>query len=82
MSVSAESMQTPTTVVVIAFPAKSDIWFSFSRVNNKSSTGIPCNDNASIPTRGPPLFVTKGTMDGVKHGQIPGATEPVVRSTF
>ena len=82
MRVIAASMQVPTTVVVIALPAKSLIWFSLSRVNNKSSTGIPCKLRASMPTRGPPRLVTNGTIDGVRHGQIPGATEPVVRSTF
>mmetsp|Transcript_6110 Transcript_6110/g.23078 ORF Transcript_6110/g.23078 Transcript_6110/m.23078 type:complete len:228 (+) Transcript_6110:5637-6320(+) len=79
---SALSIQAPTTVVVIALPARSLIWPSDSLVNSKSSTGMPCKDNASIPTNGPPRFVTNGTMEGVRHGQIPAAPLPVVRSTF
>ena len=43
---------------------------------------LTCRDNASRPMRGPPRLVTKGTMVGVRHGQIPGLTLPVVRSTF
>ena len=82
MSVIAASMHAPTTVVVIALPAKSLIWFSFSRVSRRSSTGMPCKLKASMPTSGPPRFVTNGTMVGVRHGQMPGATDPVVRSTF
>lgn len=79
---SAESMHTPTTVVVMAFPARSLICPSDSRVSSRSSTGMPCRESASTPTSGPPRFVTKGTMDGVRHGQMPAAPLPVVRSTF
>ena len=79
---SAESMHAPTTVVVMAFPARSDIWPSLSRVRSRSSTGMPCSDSASMPTSGPPRLVTNGTMEGVRHGQMPAAPLPVVRSTF
>jgi hypothetical protein len=82
MSMSAESMHAPTTVVVMALPARSLIWFSVSRVSRRSSTGIPWRLSASMPTSGPPRLVTNGTMDGVRQGQIPAAPDPVVLSTF
>ena len=53
-----------------------------SRVSSRSSTGMPCRLSASSPTMGPPRFVMYGIMLGVRPGQSPGLTLPVVRSTF
>eukprot|EP00959_Pyramimonas_sp_CCMP1952_P460542 9480053-Pyramimonas_sp.AAC.1 len=55
---SAARMQVPTTVEVMALPARSAIWSSLSRVSSRSSTGMPWRESASRPTRGPPRLVT------------------------
>ena len=54
----APMMQAPTTVVLIAFPAKSFRFSSDSFVRIRFSAGIPCKSKSSSPTRGPPLLVT------------------------
>ena len=75
-------MHVPTIVDVIAFPARSAIWSSLSRVRRRSLTGMPWRERTSGPMSGPPRLVRYGTMLGVRQGQMPGLTAPVVRSTF
>ena len=68
---------------VMAFPARSLICPSDSRVSSKSSTGMSRRGRCLHPDEWSPRFVTKGTMDGVRHGLCVVEQQlPVERSTF
>ncbi|BCS02606.1 uncharacterized protein AKAW2_60869A [Aspergillus luchuensis] len=78
--INAERIATPTTVEVIAFPARSCNSRCVSRVSRSRLSGKPCNAKDSRPQRGPPLVEIYGIPAGVMHPTIPGARTSISRS--
>lgn len=80
-TIRAESTAAPTTVELMAFPARSCRSRGDSLVSRSLFTGRPCSARASSPHRGPPLVVIYGIPAGVMQPTMPNARLSTSRST-
>lgn len=76
----ADRTAAPTTVELIAFPARSCNSRCLSLVSNSLFSGSPCRAKASRPQSGPPRVVMYGIPQGVMQPTSPYARLSVSRS--
>lgn len=79
-TIKAERTAAPTTVELMAFPARSCSSRCLSLVSKSLSNGRPCRESASRPQSGPPRVVIYGMPQGVMQPTIPYARVSVSRS--
>ena len=79
-TIKAERTAAPTTVELMAFPARSCSSRYLSLVSSSLSNGRPCRESASRPQSGPPRVVIYGMPQGVMQPTIPYARVSVSRS--
>lgn len=79
-TIKADRVAAPTTVELIAFPAKSCNSRCDSFVKRSLSKGKPWSERASRPQSGPPRVVMYGIPQGVIQPMIPNARPSISRS--